>query len=353
MQYCACRRAGGNAGLNNTLDSRAEAGLRWAVHSLGGATLQLQAAAADASARRYLPVQGAGTALLLMDSPPEQVPLQPWLSIGELLRSQDLRVPKVLAADPAQGFALIEHLGDRLLLSELVDAQQLGAMPRVDSYYLQAMDNIYRMQTRIAPEAVAAYDEARLRMELELMPTWFLQRHLGVEPSCAEWDVLEESFRQLIDNALSQPQVFVHRDFHARNLIPTDEGLALIDFQDALRGAFTYDLVSLLRDCYVRWPEQDVYRWAESFRRMWVDSGRIADDAERFHRAFDWMGLQRHIKVLGIFCRLHYRDGKTGYLGDLPRVLSYVLDIAQRWPEFADLRALLLRVTATADLSAT
>jgi len=338
--------------LNQKLDSRAEAGLRWAVHSLGVAPVRLDAAAADASARRYLAVHGAATPLLLMDSPPEQVPLQPWLSIGELLRTHDLRVPKVLAADPAQGFALIEHLGDRLLLNELTDAQQLGSMSRVDSYYQQAMDDLYRMQTRIAPAAVPAYDEARLSMELELMPTWLLQRHLGVELRCEDWELLERSFRRLIDNAVSQPQVFVHRDFHARNLIPTRDGLALIDFQDALRGAFTYDLVSLLRDCYVRWPEQDVYRWAESFRRMWVDSGRIADDAERFHRAFDWMGLQRHIKVLGIFCRLHYRDGKTGYLGDLPRVLSYVLDIAQRWPEFAELRELLLRATSSVDLTA-
>lgn len=337
--------------MNNALDSRADAGLRWATQVLGQPTLQTSVAASDASARRYLPLIGSDPTLLLMDSPPAQVPLQPWLQIAALLEKHGLRVPTVHAADPANGFALIEHLGERLLLDELITAQQQQAMARVDAFYQRAMDDLFRMQTDIPPDAAPAYDEDRLRTELELMPTWFLQRHLGVELACTDWDVLELGFRLLIDNALAQPQVFVHRDFHARNLIPVDAGLALIDFQDALRGAFTYDLVSLLRDCYVRWPEHDIRRWAESFRLKWVRSGRIADDAERFHRAFDWMGLQRHLKVLGIFCRLHYRDGKSGYLADLPRVFGYVLDVMNTWPEFADFRSLLSRTVGAFDLS--
>jgi aminoglycoside/choline kinase family phosphotransferase len=338
--------------LSEALDPRAELGLRWSIATLGRSALQLQAASTDASARRYLPLLGAEAPLLLMDSPPEQVPLRPWLHISDVLRTHGLRVPQVIATDPAQGFALIEHLGDRVLLSELIDAQQRKDMHTVDAHYQHAMDTIFSLQSRIAPECVPDYDAVRLSMELELMPTWFLQRHLGMTLSSADRHTLEGSFHRLIDSALCQPQVFVHRDFHARNLIPTDDGLALIDFQDALRGAFTYDLVSLLRDCYVRWPVQNVHAWAESFRLKWLRSGRIADEPADFHRAFDWMGLQRHLKVLGIFCRLHYRDGKASYLKDLPRVLGYVLEVTECWPEFAALHALMLRATARVDLTA-
>jgi N-acetylmuramate 1-kinase len=254
-------------------------------------------------------------------------------------------VPRVEAADAALGFALIEHLGHDLYQHRL-------SADSADALYGRALEALLRMQREIPAEAVPPYEQARFEMELELMPEWFLRRHLGIAIECEDWDPIESAFRLLLDNAREQPQVFVHRDYHSRNLVDCAPGPGILDFQDALGGPLTYDLVSLLRDCYLRWPEPRVQDWAEAFRRELVAAGRIADAPQRFYRAFDLMGLQRHIKVLGIFCRLYYRDAKPGYLGDLPRVLGYVLDVSARYPELADFHALLLRFTDGRDLSA-
>ncbi|MCG6118285.1 MAG: phosphotransferase [Aquimonas sp.] len=323
-------------------DQRARQALGWAQTQLGRTELKLAPAASDASFRRYLRIEGA-PGLLLMDSPPDLVPLQPWLDVGALIAGIGLRVPKVVAADAKLGFALIEHLGDALYQHRL-------SAHSADALYGRAMEALLRLQT-LPADAVPPYGQARFEMELELMPEWFLRRHLGIALECEDWDPIESAFRLLLDNAMAQPQVFVHRDYHSRNLIDCTPGPAIIDFQDALGGPLTYDLVSLLRDCYLRWDEGRVQGWAEDFRRELVRVGRIANASRRFFRAFDLMGLQRHIKVLGIFCRLHYRDGKPGYLADLPRVLGYVLDIASRYPELADFRTQLLRFTEAHDLT--
>lgn len=323
-------------------DDRAAAALVWARRALGRSDLELAPAASDASFRRYLRIKGAPE-LLLMDSPPEQVPLTPWLAIGQLLDSAGLRVPRVERADPERGFALIEHLGEALYQHRL-DSDS------ADLLYGRAIEALLRMQRGIPASRVPAYEHARFEMELELMPEWFLRRHLGVHPECEQWDSIESAFRLLLDSAMQQPQVFVHRDYHSRNLIDCAPGPGIIDFQDALGGPLTYDLVSLLRDCYLRWEDSRVAGWAEDYRRERVRAGTLADAPERFIRAFDLMGLQRHIKVLGIFCRLHYRDGKPGYLADLPRVLGYVLDVAARYPELAEFSALLRRFTEGVDL---
>lgn len=323
-------------------DARARQALAWAQAELGRTGLQLAPAASDASFRRYLRIEGAPE-LLLMDSPPALVPLQPWLEVGALIGGAGLRVPKVIAADVGLGFALIEHLGDALYQHRL-DAHS------ADALYGRAMEALLRLQG-LPAQAVPPYEQARFEMELELMPEWFLRRHLGIALECEDWDPIESGFRLLLDNAMAQPRVFVHRDYHSRNLIDCAPGPGIIDFQDALGGPLTYDLVSLLRDCYLRWDESRVQAWAEDFRRELVRAGRIADAPQRFHRAFDLMGLQRHLKVLGIFCRLHYRDGKPGYLADLPRVLGYVLDIAARYPELADFRALMIRFTEGRELT--
>jgi aminoglycoside/choline kinase family phosphotransferase len=323
-------------------DSRALEALNWARAQLGRSHLSLAPAASDASFRRYLRLDGAPE-LLLMDSPPELVPLQPWLEVGALIGGVGLRVPKVIAADAGLGFALIEHLGDALYQHRL-DTDS------ADALYGRAMEALLRLQT-LPVDAVPPYEQARFEMELELMPEWFLRRHLGITLECEDWDPIESAFRLLLDNAMTQPRVFVHRDYHSRNLIDCAPGPGIIDFQDALGGPLTYDLVSLLRDCYLRWDESRVHGWAEDFRRALVRAGRIADAPQRFFRAFDLMGLQRHLKVLGLFCRLHYRDGKAGYLADLPRVLDYVLDIAARHPELADFRALMQRFTEGRELT--
>lgn len=284
-----------------------------------------------------------------MDSPPAQEDPRPWLAIGELLDQAGLHVPKVHAADLDQGFLLIEDLGNRLYLPELDDST-------VDRLYRDAMDALLAMQRHAPATALPPYDRAFLVRELEIMPEWFLVRHLGREISCGEWDVLEASFDILVKNALVQPQCFVHRDFHSRNLLITpDRNPGVIDFQGALRGAITYDLASLLRDCYIRWDATRVHVWVEHYRGRLVAFGLIDASVtpEQFRRWFDLIGLQRHIKVLGIFCRLWYRDGKRGYLDDLPRVFDYVVEVASGYPELAALASLLREAAGTRDLRAT
>src|SRR5581483_6664332 len=192
-----------------------------------------------------------------------------------------------------------------------------------------------------------------VKAELELMPTWFLERHLGRAPSCGEWATIEAAFGAIAGAVAEQPRTFMHRDYHSRNLmiLAGRREPGIIDFQGAMLGPIAYDAASLLRDCYIAWPVERVDAWAEAHRQRLVKHGLAAADARRFRRWFDLAGLQRHVKVLGIFCRLYYRDGKPGYLADLPRVLGYVLDVAARYPELADFRALLHRAVADSDIA--
>lgn len=310
---------------------RADARLAFARRALDNPALQLESASSDASFRSYWRTIGASPSLIVMDAPPGREDLAPWLDIAERLQQADILAPKVLARDLDQGFLLLSDLGHRLLLPALTAES-------VDAWYAKGMATLLQMQRAVTVTGLPNYDETRLVAELELMPTWFLQRHLGHAIECEQWDVIESAFRVLVDNARSQDQLFVHRDFHARNLmLDAEDCLGVIDFQDAVRGPITYDLVSLLRDCYIAWPDSAVYRWVEQFRLDAVQAGLTRADAARFRRWFDLMGVQRHIKVLGIFCRLWYRDGKAGYLGDLPRVWAYARDVGRRYPELAPL----------------
>ncbi|HET6805450.1 MAG TPA: phosphotransferase [Frateuria sp.] len=358
--------------LPQTASDRAAARLAWARATLHDDTLTLAPASSDASFRSYWrPQEGHGW--IVMDSPPALEDPAPWLAIGERLRDAGLHAPKVLAHDLAQGFLLIEDFGRQDYLSCLKP-------DTADALYGQAMDALLRIQTRVDGSDLPPYSHAFLQRELELMPEWFLQRHLGYTPECVEWDVIEQAFTVLLRNAAEQPRVFVHRDFHSRNLMQTersgpihvpcltpflDAGPAdaearawlrnpgIIDFQGALHGPLAYDLASLLRDCYIAWDETRVAQWVEHYRRRAQQAGLLdaSVDRERFQRWFDLIGLQRHIKVLGIFCRLWYRDGKRGYLADLPRVLGYVLTVARRYPELADLAALVERCVAGRDIT--
>lgn len=281
-----------------------------------------------------------------MDSPPAREDPQPWLEIGARLSAAGLHVPAVHAHDLEQGFLLIEDLGAQLYLPALND-------DTVDALYGDAMDALLRMQRDVDVTGMQPYDHAFLQRELELMPEWFLRRHLGCAPECEEWDVLEAASTMLLHNALVQPRCFVHRDYHSRNLLITaNNNPGIIDFQGALHGPITYDLASLLRDCYIVWDRAWVEAWVESYRLRLQSAGLIAADIDcrRFLRWFDLIGLQRHIKVLGLFCRLHYRDDKQGYLDDLPRVLNYVIEVAGRYPELADFVALLQRCVDGRDL---
>lgn len=321
-----------------TLDaSRAHARATFARHAIGDADARIEVASADASARSYWRAHGAGGSRIVMDAPPGSGDLGAWLDIDARLRGAGLNAPEVLAEDRAQGFLLLSDLGSQSYL-QVLDATS------ADALYGDALDALCTMQARVDPQGLPVFDDAFVMRELELMPTWFLQRHLGIAIACEEWDVIEVAFRTLIDNATRQPQAFMHRDYHSRNLmVVAGHNPGIIDFQDAVRGPVTYDAVSLLRDCYVRWDDARVRAWAEAHRLRLRDAGVLDPrvDAARWQRWFDLTGLQRHLKVLGIFCRLWYRDGKRGYLADLPRVWSYVCDVAAAYPEFHDFIALL------------
>jgi len=328
--------------------NRREALNRFVSRTLTG-DFAIEVASADASFRSYwrvLPRDGGAT-FIVMDAPPDKENLEPWLDIGARLRKAGLHSPEVIAVDRGQGFVLMEDLGTRMYLAELDDSS-------VDALYADALDALLRMQTEVDPASLPAFDEAFLTVELELMPEWFLRRHLGHEIDCDEWDVIELAFRTLLTSARGQPQGFMHRDYHSRNLLVVDHGSpGIIDFQGAMIGPITYDLASLLRDCYIAWEAERVEGWLESYR-LRLQHAHLIDthvDAARFRRWFDLAGLQRHIKVLGIFCRLWYRDGKAHYLADLPLTWRYVISVARRYTELAPLADLLERALGGRDIT--
>ncbi len=323
---------------------RADLRLGFARDALELPALQLVSASSDASFRSYWRTVGAAPERIVMDAPPEREDIGPWLAIAERLQRAGLNAPRVLAQDLVNGFLLISDLGNDLLLPALNAAS-------VDHHYSEAMRAVLRMQTAINASDLPVYDESRLVTEMELLPTWFLQSHLGMDIACEQWDVIELAFRALLTNAQAQPQQFVHRDFHSRNLMLSEHGLGIIDFQDAVRGPLTYDLVSLLRDCYIEWPQSQVEDWVEAYRKQAVNAGLTSADPTRFLRWFDLMGLQRHIKVLGIFCRLWYRDGKAGYLGDLPLVWRYTREVGRRYSEVAPLIDLIETAVGARDIT--
>lgn len=325
----------------------ATARLAWLRDALGDSTATLTPASTDASFRSYWRTSHGGQSWILMDSPPAQEDPAAWIAIGARLAAAGLHVPAVHAQNLQQGFLLIEDLGSRLYLAELNGAN-------ADRLYGDAMDALLAMQTRVPSDDLPPFDHAVLVSGLEVMPEWFLQRHLGHAPACGEWDVLEAAFGVIVRNALAQPRRFVHRDFHSRNLLVVDENNpGIIDFQGALHGPLTYDLASLLRDAYIAWPRERVEGWVESYRRRLLGAGVIdaSVDAAHFLRWFDLTGLHRHVRVLGQFYRLWYRDGKPGYLRDVPQVYRYVIEVAGSYPELADFAALLERHVQGRDLT--
>jgi N-acetylmuramate 1-kinase len=313
-------------------DSRLEMLTRWVVEDLGFSDSLIAPASADASFRRYFRVTRGGDTYIVMDAPPGKEDLAPFLQVGRILNDIGVNVPAVLARDNARGLLLLSDLGTQLYLGALSDAAA------ADSLYGDALRALREIQT--ADAALGAqlprYDHALLQREMELMPEWFLQRHLGLTPSGAQRQMLKQLFELLSNSAAEQPAVIVHRDYHSRNLLVTaDRNPGILDFQDAVRGPVTYDVASLLKDCYIAWPAARVREWVLGFRDSLLERGFAAGSAAQFLRWFDLIGLQRHIKVLGIFARLYYRDGKSGYLKDLPRVLDYTRATAAAYAETA------------------
>ena len=330
-----------------TTTDRAAARLAWTRATLRDNSLTLQSASSDASFRSYWRTHHDGQSWIVMDSPPAQEDPRPWLKIGQQLAAAGLHVPAVHAQDLEQGFLLIEDLGNRLYLRELDEHN-------ADALYGDAMDALLRMQAKMDHRDLPPFDRDVLVRGLEVMPEWFLGRHLGHTPTADERNVLEAAFALIIRNAQEQPRVFVHRDYHSRNLLVVERNNpGVIDFQGALAGPITYDLASLLRDAYIVWPRERVEGWVESYRRRLRDAGAIdADvDATRFLRWFDLTGMHRHVRVLGQFYRLWYRDGKPGYLADVPRVYHYVVSVARSYPELADFVALIERHAQGRDLT--
>src|SRR5579863_3482493 len=321
-------------GQPDASDSRLADLTRWVFEDLGFAGSQIAPASVDASFRRYFRVTRDADTYIAMDAPPEKENLEPFLKVARILLGIGLNVPVVLAQDRKRGFLLLSDLGKRQYLDELAAE---GAAQRL---YADALGALSAMQLA-DPGAMGTlphYDRAMLMREMELMPEWFLGRHLGLQISAAERGMLNRLFDALAHTALKQPVTFVHRDYHSRNLlVTTDNNPGILDFQDAVAGPVTYNLVSLLKDCYIAWPAPRVRNWALEYREKLLTGGFALGASEpEFIRWFDLVGLQRHIKVLGIFARLHYRDGKRQYLMDLPRVLRYTQDAAGEYPETAE-----------------
>jgi hypothetical protein len=316
--------------VTDASDSRLALLRQWVTEDLGFAGAHIEPASADASFRRYFRLIRGKDSYIVMDAPPEKEAVAPFIAVAQSLLGVGLNVPVILARDPERGLLLLSDLGTRQYLSELLAGRD------VERLYGDALDALVRLQSRGAQAArgLPPYDRAALIREMELLPEWFLGRHLRQPPSPAERAMLDRLFETLAQSALAQPAVFVHRDYHSRNLLVTDEANpGILDFQDAVRGAATYDVVSLLKDCYIAWPRERVIGWLLRFRERLERAGLDLGADEELIRRFDLMGLQRHIKVLGIFARLFYRDGKPGYLEDLPRVLAYTREAAALYPE--------------------
>jgi hypothetical protein len=316
----------------------------WLTRDLGWRIGRLSVASADASFRRYFrisrgdvdPAAWAPKAdtLIVMDAPPGKEDIAPYLKVTNLLETAGAHVPHVHASDARRGFVVMEDLGDTQYLSLLKTGRG------VDKLYGEALATLANIQVRglRAASMLEPYDRGPLERELGLFPEWFLGKHLGLELTPEERALITVTNEILINEAMIQPQVFVHRDYHSRNLMVLPRGgPGVIDFQDALRGPIGYDLVSLLKDCYISWSRERVERWVKGYRRVLANLGANVGDSEyTFLRWFDLIGVQRHLKVLGIFCRLWYRDGKPGYLADLPLTFEYVRDACRRYPELVE-----------------
>lgn len=316
------------------MDQRKMQLIEWLQPQLGNKVFTIEPASADASFRRYFRVLTDATSFIVMDAPPEQEDTLPFVRIARRFREIGLNVPEILAEDGKLGFLLLGDLGNRTYLSGLTDAS-------VERLYGDALGALMVLQvgTYTEPQFLPAYSQKLLLDEMELFRDWLLVRHLGQSLTDEQQRLLDDSFDLLMKSAMEQPAVWVHRDYHSRNLMRTTRhNPGILDFQDAVSGPITYDLVSLLKDCYIEWPREQVISWVKGYHQLARQSGlQLADDDRQFLRWFDLMGVQRHLKAAGIFARLYHRDGKPGYLADIPRTLKYVADLDDCYPEIKPL----------------
>ena len=319
-------------------DIRLDAIKQWIRSDLGFENFTIETASADASFRRYFRLRlENGDSFIIMDAPPEKEDCKPFVMIAKLLESAGVHAPHIYDFNETQGFMRLADLGSTAYLDEL---NSLNA----DALYNDAIQAIVQIQTIEAELPV--YDEALLQFEMSLFKDWFLEKHLNIHLDDSQCVVLEQIFKYLSDAALLQKQAFVHRDYHSRNLMILESDAAnnvdgnnpgVIDFQDAVQGSVCYDLVSLIKDCYIVWPRDQLLHWIDTY----LEITPLVFQREEFIKSFDLMGLQRHIKVAGIFCRLNYRDGKSNYLDDIPLTLAYIFDAINRYAELSEFKDLL------------
>ena len=326
-------------------DRRRDAFTRWLAELVPAHGLRpntLRPASSDASFRRYLRIDGASGSFIVMDAPPEHEDVRPFVLVAGLIASARLNAPQVLAQDVAHGFLLLSDLGSRLYLAELQQAVAAGDTPSIDRLMRAAMSTLVMWQQHVDASTLPAYDDALLRRELALFPEWCVQREFGVTWDAEQQAVWASSCHLLVTSALAQPTVAVHRDYMPRNLMVCDDGPGILDFQDAVRGPISYDVASMLRDAFISWDEEQELDWAIRYWQQARKAGLpVPDDFGEFWKPLEWMGLQRHLKVLGIFCRLKHRDGKPAYSADLPRFFRYAHKVATRYEGLGPLARLI------------
>lgn len=321
-------------------DSRREELERWVAQQWGVPRVESVPASTDASFRRYFRFSRDGQTQVAMDAPPPQEDCRPFVEIAALLAETGVHVPRVLAQDLERGFLLLDDMGHQTY-RHVLDANN------ADRLFEQAIDALVKIQRGSRPGVLPEYDAALLHRELELFPEWYLQHHLQWEVGAGLRAQLDDIFALLVERALAQPRVFVHRDYMPRNLMVSDPNPGIIDFQDALYGPVSYDIICLFKDAFLSWPEAQVSNWLRRYWEQALAAGiPVPASFEQFQRDCDWMGAQRHLKVMGIFARIYYRDGKPDYLADVDRFAAYLEAVAAKYPELAPLSALLEQMAA-------
>jgi aminoglycoside/choline kinase family phosphotransferase len=310
--------------------------MAWLAHELGGSKFSIAPASADASFRRYFRISGfdGSATRIVMDAPPPQEDCRPFIRIAGLLSDAGLNAPRIFAQDVERGFLLLSDLGDQTYLN----AMKADGGKSADALFGDAIEALIRWQLASKPGVLPPYDEALLTRELNLFPDWYVAKHLQREMTGAQREVLQKMFSRILASNLAQSAVYVHRDYMPRNLMISTPNPGILDFQDAVYGPISYDVASLFKDAFISWDEERVLDWAI---RYWERSRKaglpVPSDFGAFYRDFEWMGLQRHLKVLGIFARINYRDGKPHYLADTPRFVAYVRAVCKRYDELAPL----------------
>ncbi len=317
---------------------------QWLEQVLQSNNFKIEIASSDASFRQYYRVTQSDKTYIVMDAPPSREDVKPFIRVTNLLEQTGINVPTLYAEDIVNGFLLLGDLGSQDYLQALNNNS-------ADHLYADAIDTIVTLQLNICSNVdLPLYDRKLLMQEMALFQEWFLEQHLAINLSAEDKESLQQAFSLLANSALSQPQAFVHRDYHSRNLmVCSNNNPGVIDYQDAVWGPVSYDLVSLLRDCYIQWPEATLYRWLNNYYQQAHDKGLLECEEQRFIEWFDLMGMQRHLKAIGIFSRLNHRDNKPEYMKDIPRTLGYILSILRKYPQFLPLSRLFEKYNISVD----